>query len=168
MPRATALAARAVLQDTDSAVALLAFLTLTHPNLSQPVRLVSDVMDYVWQGNLFTGVPFGFELLTDGDAPPETQLVLPNLDRRIGQALRKVTGRAQVALQVLASTDFDLTTEPREEIGTPAPVYGFAHFEVGDVEVNAVQVTARVMLRDFAAMPFGLSATQARCPGLFR
>lgn len=169
MSRAVAVAARADLENPSSAHALLGFLTITHPALAAPLCVVSDVMDYVFGGALFIGLPFGFKLLTDNDTAPVTQLRLQNIDRRIGQALQAMTGRATVKLQLLSSADFDLAQNPRVEVGTAAVIYGFAHFTLRDVSVTASEVTGDVILQDYSTEPWPhVRATQDRLPGLFR
>jgi hypothetical protein len=168
MSRASALPVRDDLESVASPHALLAFLTLTHPRLAEPIRVVSDVFDYIWAGETYIGLPFGFQILSDNEGPPSTQIRIQNVDRRIGQALRTVPDRATVRVDVLSSADFDLSVDPRTEVGTPAAIYAFRHFELVDVEVNAVEITGRVFLRDYAQEPWGRSATQSRCPGLFR
>lgn len=168
MSRASALPVRDDLEAVASPHALLAFLTIDHPRLAEPVRVVADVFDYAWAGNTYAGLPFEFRLLSDSDGPPETQIRIQNVDRRVGAALRVVTDRASVRIDVLSSADFDLSDDPRTEIGTPAAIYSFRHFELIDVEVNPIEITGRVFLRDFAQEPWGRSATMSRCPGLFR
>lgn len=169
MSRAAAESVRAQLEDPSSPHALLGFLTITHPALAEPLRVVSDVMDYTFGGALFIGLPFGFKLLTDTEAAPITQLQIQNVDRRIGQALRSMTGRAGVKLQLLSSSDFDLSQDPRTEIGTAAVIYGFAHFSLRNVSVGAIEITGDVVLQDFSTEPWPhVRATQDRLPGLFR
>ena len=169
MTRATAIAARAELERTSSPHALLAFMTITHPALAEPLRVVSDAMDYTFGGALFIGMPFGLDLLPDSDATATTQLRMQNVDRRIGQALRSMTGRATVQLQLMSSVDFDLTQDPRTEIGSAAQIYGFAHFSLRNVTVNATEVTGEVIFHDYSTEPFPhIRATQDRLPGLFR
>lgn len=168
MTRSTALPARDDLESVASPHALLAFLTVDHPRLAEPIRVVSDVFDYEWAGNTYVGLPFEFSILSDNEGPPATQIRMQNVDRRIGAALRTVPDRATVRVDVLSSADFDLSEDPRLEVGTPAAIYAFRHFELIDVDVNAVEITGRVFLRDYAQEPWGRSATQSRCPGLFR
>ena len=169
MSRATAIAARTDLEQTSGPHALLGFMTITHPALAEPMRVVSDVMDYVFGGATFIGLPFGFKLLTDSDAAPTTQLRMQNVDRRMGQALRRVTGRATVQLQLLSSADFDLSVDPRAEVGTAAVIYGFTHFTLRNISVNAAEVTGDVILQDYSTEPWPyVRATQDRLPGLFR
>lgn len=169
MSRATAIAARAALEDPASPDALLAFLTIRHPALPAPLRIVSDVMDYVQGGDTYIGIPFGFKLLSDDESVPRTQLRLSNVDRQIGQALRAMTGRAEVQLQLMSTADFDLGTDPRVEIGSAAVIYGFQHFALVNASVTATEVTGELILQDYSVEPWpNVRATQDRLPGLFR
>lgn len=160
---------RAGLEAADSSNALLAFLTVTHPLLPNPIRVVSDVIDYVVGGQTFTGLPFGFEPLTDGEGAPMTELRIQNVDARIGRALLGLNDRAQISLEIRSSADFDLSQDPRVEIPGGSVIYAFAGFDLVDVTVTVAEVTGRVMLRDYSQEPWpGLRCTQSRMPGLFR
>jgi len=152
-----------------SPVAILPFLRLSHPNLADDIRLVNDVLDFERGGELWTACPFSYRLLSDGPGAPRTVLTVPNVDRRIGQAVRRVDDRATVTLDLLMSDDFDLSADPRTEIGTAATIYQIVQFEVVDVDVTPTQAEATVMLRDFSQQPWPVvQATQDRMPGLFR
>lgn len=167
MSRAGAVARRAELERTESAVAFLFFVVIEHDRLPEPIRVVSDVFDYVRSGNTYVGLAFDIQLLTDNDEPPEARLVVPNTDRRIGDALRQVTERAIVSIEIIGSDEFDLTADPRTQIGTPAPIYSASHLELIDVQSDAMALSGRLFVRDYAQEPYGLRATQARCPGLW-
>ena len=157
------------IQDASSPDALLGFITITHPALVEPLRIVSDPLDFVCGGETFIGCPFEFQLLTDEDSAPTTTLRVQNVDRRIGEALRGMADRAMVRLEARSTADFDLSVVPRTEIGASAVLYGFRHFELIDVTVTALEVSGTVMLRDYTQEPYpGKRATQTRCPGLFR
>lgn len=169
MSRATAVAARAELEDPSSPHALLCFMTITHPGLPDPIRVVSDVIDYAFGGNVFVGMPFGFKLLTDGEAAPRTQIKVQNVDRIIGKALMATTGRAGVQLQLLSSADFDLSEVPRLEVGTAAEIYGFAHFSLVNVSADISEMTGDVILQDYSVEPWpNIRATEELFPGLYR
>ncbi len=169
MSRASAIAARAVLEDPESPDAELGFLTITHPGLAKPVRVVSDVVDYVLGGETFVGVPFGFRLLSDGDGNATTQLRLPNVDRELSQAIRGFSGRPEVALELCSSADFDLSQNPRVAVGTPAVLYGFSRFTLAEIQADQAEITGRVVLQDYSTEPTRRErATQDRLPGLFR
>lgn len=148
--------------------ALLVFLTLTHPNLSVPIRVVSDVMNYVVAGDTYIGLPFDFSLLSDDDGPPQTEIRMQNVDRKIGQALLGLTERARVDVTIRSSSDFDLSQDPRAEVST-AVIYAFQGFDLIDVTVTADTISGRVMLRDYSQETWpGIRCTQSRVPGLFR
>lgn len=167
--RAIPAAARQSIESEASPDAILGFLTITHPALVEPIRIVSDVLDYVRSGVTWTGMPFGFSPVSDEEGPPAAELTVQNIDRRIGEILRALPDRATIQLEVLSSADFDLSVEPRQEIGTAAVIYGYSRFELVDVSVSPIEVTGRLMLRDPTQEPWpGTSATQSRLPGLFR
>lgn len=149
--------------------ALLGFLTLTHRNLVEPIRVVSDPMDFIVDGKTYLGCPFEFRLLTDDEQAPTTELRIQNVDRRIGEAIRSVTDRATVRLEARSTAEFDLSVMPRIELGTSSVIYGFRHFDLIDVTVTPIDVSGTLMLRDYSQEPWpGKRATQTRCPGLFR
>lgn len=149
--------------------AILGFMTITHPALVEPIRVVSDVINYVRDGATWAGVPFGFTAVSDEEAAPTAELRVQNVDRRMGEILNALPDRAVVQLEILSSADFDLSVEPRQEIGTAAVIYGYSRFELVEVSVGPVEITGRLMLRDPTQEPWpGVSATQSRLPGLFR
>lgn len=169
MSRAGAVAARAALENPDAPDALLAFLTITHPGLADPIRVVSDVIDYLRDGLTFVGIPFAFRPLTDRDGNPMTELRMSNVDRRLAQAIGKFTGRPTVALELCSTADFDLSVVPREPLGTVAPIYAFSAFSLVNITVTATDITAEVILQDYGVEPWpAIRATQDRLPGLFR
>jgi hypothetical protein len=161
-------AQKAALRDHRSPEALIAFLTLTHPGLSEPVRVVRNTADMIKGGDLFRAVMFDMALVTDGDLPPRTELRIPNVDHRIGAAVRAMRDRARVLVELCLSSDFDETAAPHTEVGTAAIIYSLAEFEVLQVSVTASDIAAQVGLRDYSQEPWPyLRATQNRLPGLF-
>lgn len=160
---------RTAIESPYGAPALLVFARIEHPAIDGPMRVVADVFDYFLGGQLWKGIPFTITLVTDSDAPPATELRLPNIDRRIGRALRQLPDRARVSLAVHSADDFDLAKDPRAAVATPVPLYAFEGFELVDITGDAEELTGRLMLRDFAQEPWpGVFATQSRLPGLFR
>lgn len=162
-----------VAQDLDapsSPHALLGFLRVDHPTLVAPVLVVSDPINYVINGETYIGCPFEYVVLTDSDSPSIGQLRVQNVDRRIGSALRSMDERAKIGLEVRSTMGFNLSVDPRvENTHGSSVLYGFLHFSLIDVTVNAVEITGTVRLRDYSQEPWpGKRATQSRCPGLFR
>ncbi|OWJ78425.1 DUF1833 family protein [Haematobacter genomosp. 1] len=163
-------ATRASLEDAASPDALLAFLLVEHPALAEPIRLVCDPLDYLYQGEKWTGIVFGYTILDDAEeAVAAAEITLPNVDRRIGQALREITGEARLTLSLLSTADFDLSVVPREPVGTPGVIHHMPGYVLKSVTGDAVQVTGQVGLHDYSQEPWPcVSATQARLPGLYR
>lgn len=156
--------------ERESAVdAILAFALIEHPALTEPLRVVADTMDYLRDGHLWQGVLFGFSLPTDGEEAPSCRLSVPNVDGRIGRALRQLTAGAQVTLEICSSADFDLSLDPREPLGVVSPVIAPTKWQLVDVDCTPSELTGRLMIRDFSQEPFpNVFATQDRLPGLFR
>jgi hypothetical protein len=162
-------AVQASLEDPVSTTALLAFVLIEHPNLAVPIRVVADAMDYLRDGLLWQGVLFGVTPPTDSEEAPQAVLTLPNTDRRIGEALQGLTVRPQVTLEICASSDFDLSLDPREPKGAVTPIYPAVRYEMVDIECTVAEISGRLMLRDYAQEPWPSTfATQSRLPGLFR
>ena len=160
---------RRALESQGSEHVLLAFMTVQHELLSEPLRVVNDVVDYVLSGATYQGILFGFKLLPDGEDIPTTDIVIPNVDRRIGRVLRPLGGRAKVSIAVYSSADFDLTQFPRTAPGTPSLIWSIDKFDLIEVDHNEVEVTGKLMLRDPSQEQWpGISATRSRLPGLWR
>lgn len=169
MSRSDAEAQRLTLELESAPDALIAFLTIEHPALASPIRVVSDVMAYVVDGFRFEGIPFNVKALTDTDSGPRTQIVMQNLDRRIGEALRRSDTRAKVRLELRSSADFDLSQDPRVELSSTAPIYAFRYFELVNAEGDVAQLVGDIELADYSVEPWpNVRATQDRLPGLFR
>lgn len=162
-------AQRVELIQPEGTAALIGFLLIEHPQLRPPVRLVTDVLDHVWQAETWSAAAFGYRLVDDGDEMPRTTLSAPNIDMRLGQAIRTGRGPATIALHILMSDDFDQTADPRVAIGTPNPVYSMTHFETRSATVSAIMAEAEIILRDYSQTPWPIiRATQDRLPGVFR
>jgi len=160
------------LDSLDNPNALLWFLVVQHPNVSPAIRVVSDVFQYVLDGETYEGIPFNAKTLTDTDQTPSTEITVQNIDRRIAEALNNdMDGeRAIVSAFAISSADFDLTVEPRVvKAGvTVAKVYSFQMFELADVRGDVMEITGRVTLVDFAQEPWPfVRATKDIFPGLF-
>ena len=160
------------LDRADSPAALMWFLTIDHPAILDPIRVVSDYFDYEIGGHLFMAAPFEVKPLTDSDQSPSAELRVQNVDRRIGQAVeREMKGRrATVSATAHSSEDFDLSVEPRVPLDPQdlPPIYSFDQFELADVQGNALELTGKITLIDVTQEPWPfVRATSDRFPGLF-
>lgn len=157
---------------SDSPNALIWFLTISHPNLNPPIRVVADYYNYVIGGETYQMAPFEVQPLTDNEQTPSAELRVQNIDRRIGRALETdMAGtRARVSAVAYSSEDFDLSVDPRvplNEADLPE-IYSFQLFELADVRGDALELTGRITLIDLTQEPWPyIRATQDRFPGLF-
>ena len=153
----------------ESAEQLLAFLTISHPRLLTPIRVVSDPVDFVLGGETFDGFEFNIEIMTDNDGSPFAQLSIQTVDRRIGEVLRSMDNPAKLLLEVIAGSEFDQTVDPRTEIATAARTYSADQLHLIGVDGDVIFITGRLQVRDYAKEIWpGVMATQDRFPGLFR
>ena len=106
----------------------LVFLTITHPSITT-IRVVWDTVDFVKDGFTFSGFPFDLEILTDDETAPTANLVIQNISPTIGDGIRVLPYPPRVKIELCLSTDFNLTVNPRTEIGSATEIYeiGRAH-----------------------------------------
>jgi hypothetical protein len=169
MPRTVSSSFRRQITAQQSGDVPLMFVEITHADLTTPIRVVSDTASYVWNGNTWTGVMFEFQLLTDGDGPPESRMTVPNIDTSLGQNLERLGTPPSVQLWVLSSADFDLTVTPRVPLSFPSVEYNAQNLFLYDVAVDAVQVSAVLRTYDYAREFFSrIRTTQDRAPGCWR
>lgn len=157
------------LERVSSPHALLSFIRISHSSLTEDIRIVNDVLNFVRGGEEWTAISdLDPRLVSDSDGIPRTVLSVPNVDRRIGEALLATSERARVSVEVLSSEDFDLSVDPRQEVGTAAVYHSYLDFELLDASVDDLQVEATIILRDYSQEPWPfVRATEDRLPGLF-
>lgn len=101
--------------ETDEVYILL--LTISHPNLSDDIRVTDDgLMDLplagvpgvVSRGQEFIKLPFEFALPGDPEnGTPFTKIKIDNIDRDIVAAVRAIRGKADVKAEVILASDPD-------------------------------------------------------------
>src|SRR5262245_59000595 len=100
----------------------LVFLTLSHPNLYEPIRVVWDAVDFEYGGDMWTWFPFDIHVLTDDEQPPKAQLAIQNVDSRIGETVQSLLTPPRLKIELLSSSDFDITVDPRVPLSaSPGP-----------------------------------------------
>lgn len=83
--------------------------TLTHPDLPQPLRVVNDTVDLARAAGTFTAFPFDFTDGVDTDAEkPVPQLAFTNVDRLITQTLRSLSGFPTVTVELVRHSAPDI------------------------------------------------------------
>lgn len=116
MARTVSISARAALQDGQTDEVLVMLVVITHPNLSEAVRLSSDPTVRLsadplaygtrHQGKVYPFVLMGAILPDDQDkSPPKTSLVFENVASGMAEAVRSIRTPVDVEIRlVLAST----------------------------------------------------------------
>lgn len=97
--------------------AFLVCLEITIPDVTEPIRVVSNTEDIVWRGETWIAFPFIMEEITDqtGSEIPRVDLRVPNVDRTIEGYLQeydryvKLNGPADinVTIYVVSSATLD-------------------------------------------------------------
>lgn len=177
MSRTITAATRAGFEAQNDTDPVLFFLTLMAPGLDEPLRLVNDnatlngtIATYSLSGNTYTSFPFDIEVPTDIEQAPVGRIIIPNIDRRIGEIVRGIQARIRVQeLLLLPASDFVLTTNPRTLIGTAHTIYSLTGFELRNIRLDALQATGDLVAVDDTAEPWpAVRATQDKFPGLYR
>lgn len=78
----------------------LAFVTINHADLAQPIRVVHNSQDVVSNGETYIAFPFGAEFpVDDANQVTSVQLVIHNVGRDITQALEAIGTPPEVTLK---------------------------------------------------------------------
>lgn len=169
MPRTIALSLRQELEKQESAEAILCFVAISHPTLTDPLRFVSSPVNHVWGGNTYLGCVFDWQLMTDDDTPPTSRITVQNVDRIAGRYVRTLNSPARIRIDALVASDFDESTDPREEFGTPTAFYTANHLYLVNVAGNNVDIQGELRSWDYVQESWpAVRATQSRLPGVYR
>lgn len=124
-------------------------LTVDHADFAEPYRFVSgdprEFATLVSRGNTYQTFPFQLSLLGDEEGDPQAAITIQNVDDRIGSTLLGLPGDAVSAVLEVVLHETPDTIE-----------YQAVNMELVDIEVNAMQITAQIVLRGAATEP---------CPG---
>jgi hypothetical protein len=150
--------ARAAIFAQQTGEVFVLLLELDHANFTAIIRVCSDNLPVVAGGYTYSPFPFEITLPDESEeTPPRVTLKIDNVDRRIVQEVRKVTGNPiTVRLRVvLASSPDTIEAGPFE-------------FSLRDVEYDAKVITGTLMFEDLLNESFPAdSFTPARFKGLF-
>lgn len=170
MSRAISILSRRAFEAPQSEDAELFFVTVTHPEMTDIVRLVVDGVDYVIDGETFHKSAFDLDLLTDSDKPPSAQFRFPNVDRTAVAKLRRVNGPCRVRFDVYSSAYFDLSVEPRVvKAGLILQaIYSAKSLFWTEITAADVMVEGRLRSWDYRQESWpNMRATKALLPGVY-
>jgi len=149
-------ALQAALAQETSQVFLIC-LTISHAELSLPIRLVNNSAGIARAVGAFTGFPFEIALPDQRDDQlPQVELVIDNVDRRISDAIRGLSSPPTLTLEVvLASSPDTIESGPHT-------------LTLLDAGYDAQSVRGRLGFEDVLNEPFPKdSFTPKDFPGLF-
>lgn len=139
-----------------------ALLTVDHADFAQPFRFVSgdpnEFASLVSNGQTFQTFPFELALLNDDDNEPSATVRIQNVDDRIGSTLLALPDDAVTVTLQIVMRDTPDTIE-----------YEAVNLELVDIDVNAMMVTGRIVMRGAVTEPCpGRVLTSRISPVLFR
>lgn len=159
MPRTLSSVAREAIFAAQTGEAFLVLLTLSHPDLADPIRVTSDSVNTVSGGNTFQRFPFTIGIPDEPeDVPPSARLEIDNVSREIIAAVQTVTGPPiAVRIEVVtASTTNTVECGPYDMI-------------LQDVSGNALTVGGTLTFENILNEPFPAGEfTPTDFPGCFR
>lgn len=161
---------RKVLEQSSAGEAFLAFVTITHPQVSYTIRLVLDGADYEIGGNTWHKSFFELELITDTEQPPSAKFRFPNVDRAAITMLQAVANPPRVAFDLISTAYFDLTAEPRtvKPDTTVEYLYRARGLFLTDITADSVQVEGTLRGHDYRQESWpDKRVTQTLLPGAF-
>ena len=157
MSRSLSLAARRAVNAQETVEVFLLLLTLDHPDLAEPIRVVNNLEPITSRGHSFIAYPFEIALPDeDPDTVARVTLRIDNVDREIVRSLRSITSPLSVGLEVVMAASPD-TVEA-----------GPFNMTLAAAEYDALTVTGELAFEDVLNEPFpGHSYVPGEYPGIF-
>lgn len=158
---------RNLVESTASSDVIVFFVTITHPLLGVPVRVNSDIVDYVLNGNTFVGCAFKLIMLTDDEQAPKAQVSIEDVDQQIGEAVIALPSSPFVQIEIYVKSDFD-DNDPHAPIGTAVQEFVAADLRLRNVVCDGATLTGDLTGEDFTQdfYPYYRSEIN-RTPGLY-
>ena len=89
--------------------AFFLLITITHADITTPIRLVANNTDVVSNANTFLAYPMTMTLpVDDGDALPSMTVIVDNVDRLLMQAIRTLPNAPQFIIELVLSSAPDI------------------------------------------------------------
>jgi hypothetical protein len=164
--------ARADLLLGTSRDAIVAYLTIRSAAIPGGLHLVGDSAPHLIDGVTYHPIGQAIEPPEEGEVTSaRLSLTLPDIDGRLGRAMRLTYGRAVVSIAWRSMAGMDLTARPRVPVdATPAPLWFLRGWTVTEVAgADGQQIGLTIAPRDIEQEPYpALRATADTAPGLFR
>lgn len=135
--RSLTAAAKNAIFASQSSSAFLILLTIDHDDLATPIRVTSDAVDTVSNGDTYSPFPFLISLPNETDDElARVKLTIDAIDRSIIETIRSLSSAPTVEMNVVLSDDTD-TVEA-----------GPFNFTLRNVEYDALAVTGDLQFED--------------------
>lgn len=109
MPRPLSAPALRAVHAAETGEVIASLLTLSHPSLPEPIRVVNNAEGVISQGRVYLACPFELTLPQESEeAPPNPTVRIANADLRISQAIEVISGgpiEVELRLVLLSSPD---------------------------------------------------------------
>lgn len=151
--------------------ALIAYIRVASPLLHGGVNIVSDVVAHTLGGITYEPVGIGAATPVESDATsPRHTIQLPNVNRRLGRALRTTNARMTVSIDWYLSSDLDLTVTPRVALSGAAPLVSMADYQVVEISAATASAITLVIERRNIEQESGVYgwANYETAPGLYK
>lgn len=158
MPRTLSSNAVAALMAQSTDKVFLVLLTIDHPDLGTPFRLVNNTEDVTSNGDLYTAYPFEISFPSeDGENISSASLILDNVDQLLVSTIRSLQSEPTVQLNLVI---FD----------TPDVVEaGPMDFLLRGVKYDSFKIVAELTFEPILQEPFPKDIMSPKVfPGLFR
>ena len=135
----------------------IVLLTLSHTDLSVPIRVNSSGAEIISRSNTFLAFPFSITLPDDVDGqPPRAKLTIDNIDRIIVQTIRTISSAPSVLVEIVRESAPD-TVEA-----------SFPDFKMTGVSYNQNTVEGELTVEEFMGEPYPARVfSPADFPALF-
>ncbi len=134
----------------------LVLLTISHPSISPPIRVVNNVEDIESRGNTFVGLPFQVELPgEDSDNAVLSTIRVDNVDRQIVGAIRSLSSPPTCDVEVILASSAN-TVE-----------IGFYDMTMRTANYDSLYIDAQLTFESIFTEPISCDQTPARFPALF-
>lgn len=137
--------------------AYLVLIKVDHDEMEDPIRVTSDGVITVSNGESFHPYPFTLTLPDDTERPfSQGRLTIENVSQTIIQAIRSISTSLLITMQVVLASDPDTI-----EIEYP-------DFELTNINYDAQTISGSLNIESFVEEPFpGDSFIPSYFPGLF-
>jgi hypothetical protein len=156
MPRTLSATAVASLNAQETGEVWLVLLTISHPDLPTPIRVVNNNEDITSRGNVYQAFPFEIVLPgEDPDSPPRAAIRIDNVDRSVIALIRSISSAPSVTIEVI------LASQPNTvEIA-------YSSLALRNVRYDPSTIEGELFFEPLFNEPITATMTPSRFPGLF-